>query len=84
MTGTLSPDATGLYRYAGQYLGHDYFDLVGGGYSIWSNVPGTTWYISVAPGNVEGGEWHKAWPGIVGEFTPTAPYTGTATAAQVD
>lgn len=79
MTGTLVPDATCDYVFAGTFAGHDYFRRLDGAYFIWWEVGGGTYTISAVLG-VPGALW---WTGdqaaIVGTYTNGGTATGIAT-----
>ena len=81
VSGTLTPDSTGTYYYAGEYDGYDLFRRNDSAYEIWRDTLNNWWIISVAAGDVTAGCWKRIVASITGTYTPIAPYTGTATVA---
>ena len=96
VTGTLSPDATGLYTQAGEMNGQPYFAREAGGWFIsyihfFSTV--YAWAISSIPGVHTDQRWGKFPPppypdgpypaGMLGTYLPVET-TGTATVAELD
>lgn len=78
VTGTLNPDWTGEYRYAGLCNGFMSFSNKDGpGHLFWHGEP-DWWYISETMGDYMNAGWWKT--GImVGEYAPFIEYEGTAT-----
>jgi hypothetical protein len=80
VTGTLSPDATGVYTENGTYNGEPAYERADGSYWIWLYTGGESWMLTDSLG-IESSIWNK--PGgstPVGDYTPYGT-TGTATVA---
>ena len=80
VTGTLSPDATGLYVENGVYDGKAAYERADGAYWIWWWSGENRWAISTAQGYLEDGVWWLASPDVEGEYTPLV-YSGNPTVA---
>jgi len=80
VTGTLSPDATGNYLYAGTYRGEPYYRREDGAYYIWWYSTSSYWIISAAVGVLGTAYWYKTLS-EAGEYTLAGTATGTPTAA---
>jgi len=84
VTGTLNPDATGNYLYAGTYNGKPYYRREDGAYFIWwcSSTSPDYWIISTAAGVIGGpiAYWYRESPEI-GNYAAAGTATGTATVA---
>ena len=85
VTGTLSPDATGVYTEAGTLNGEKYYTT--DGYFIWNDGAGA-WYLDngTAVGGVGASStWRNAamFPVDGTSYTPQAGASGTATATKV-
>ena len=81
ITGTLSPDATGVYVRNGQYGGKPAFERVDGAYWIWWNSAASGWYITCAKGVSLPGAWAVINNDIVNNYPGGGTHTGTATVA---
>lgn len=86
VTGTLSPDATGDYSFAGNYNNKSYFKHFTKSWYIWYELkmPGEFhyWRITKQLGVEAGPRWSKltvVYESEHGDYGPTAPTTGTAT-----
>lgn len=79
MTGTLNPDATCNYHYAGTDLnGYDYFKRADGAYYLWYDGI-TDWNISVLYSIPGADYWTRTDPNLVGLYAPQGNATGNAT-----
>ena len=71
VTGSLTPDVTGIYTPAGTYSGETIYSNIGTGYNLWW----TTWFLggvtrlTLTVGSAAGPIWQK--------FNITAPYPDT-------
>lgn len=94
VTGTLDPDVTGNYSYAGEFEGVASYkkDVQVGGYDYYISYPpgGSTYFLSrFGPGNsvypVTSIKWESDTGGLAGTYSPTgvSTATGTATVALV-
>lgn len=77
VSGTLNPDATGMFDYDGQYAGKDSFRRPDGAWFIWWHDL-AQWVISIAKGNLVGNKWERHFPNIDGEYLPFGASTGNA------
>jgi len=81
VTGTLYPDATGKYFYAGTYRGKPYYRREDGEYFIWWYSILSYWILSAAAdGVLSAFYWYRNAP-IVGEYEKKGTATGTPTVA---
>jgi len=82
VTGTLDPDATGIYVEDGTYGGEAAYTKVGGGWFIWAGAG--TWHISDELGNTGSAEWTN--DSSLGDYAPygLSDATGTATVAATE
>ena len=80
VTGTLLPDATCNYTYAGIHEGHEYWRRADGGYFIWWDLPTTSWNISVLLGTPGEAYWQNIGSYPDGIYSPMGTATGDATA----
>lgn len=89
VTGTLSPDATGIYTASGiyttAYVTAPYYRRGMDNYYIWRYDTGANgWFISSALGNVSVPRWSKTGASIAGNtYYPYSTTVGTATVANV-
>jgi hypothetical protein len=86
VSGTLTPDATGVYTAAGLYNGLPYYRRGSDNYWIWYRTDNTSWVLStVALGNSAVPIWftngHSDETVLTSTFSPNAPATGSATVA---
>lgn len=79
VTGSLTPDATGNYRYAGAYKGKPFYRREDGVYFIWWYPVFSWWLISDGVGTAVS-YWYRASP-IIGDYSPSGPGQGTASVA---
>lgn len=79
VTGTLNPDATCNYAFAGTYGTDDYFRRLDGSYFLWWDGANTKWVISIALGIHGTLSWERVDPAIVGTYQPAGTATGVAT-----
>ena len=80
VTGTLSPDATGLYDTTGSLNDHGYGQRQTNPWFIWYNSAADIWVISENLGSPMPAYWIRpAADGIEGQYTPQASASGTAT-----
>jgi len=80
ITGTLSPDATGVVVRLGQQGGLPAFERVDGAYWLWWDGS-TTWTLSTVKGTAGAAYWERVDPNPVGAYTAAGTATGTATVA---
>lgn len=84
ITGTLSPDATGIYTEAGTYGGSPYFRRGTDSWYLWRHYTSDGyWRITEAVGTSTAGvaRWANSSTDPVGTYSPGSPATGTATVA---
>lgn len=82
VTGTLSPDATGIYCEAGTHNGEPYYKRTDGAFVIWWDT--NFWVITNELGDYTLAYWENLdTPKIVGPCEATAPSTGEAVIAAV-
>ncbi|MCJ7729498.1 MAG: hypothetical protein MUO27_06445, partial [Sedimentisphaerales bacterium] len=77
VTGTLEPDATGNYFYAGERNNKPYYRREDGQFFLWCT--GAWGYIAKILGDNDSGGWYQAngtYP--VGNYYPDEPYDGDA------
>jgi hypothetical protein len=84
VTGSLSPDATGIYVENGTYNGYPAYEREDSLVWIWAPIDGSTWIISDAPGNMittlgEAGNWFGG-SNVIGTYEGFINCIGTATA----
>lgn len=79
VTGTLVPDATCNYFYAGIFDGRDYLRRADGNYFIWWSPGSFSWFISAVLGIPGANAWQRVNRGIVGAYNPLGAATGVAT-----
>ena len=78
VTGTLNPNVSGQYFFWTSFGGKPaYLKLPPVGF-LWYNSLISRYTISLAPG-FSTWCWIRTAPGILGDYAPTAGYTGTAT-----
>jgi hypothetical protein len=78
VTGTLSPDATGVYVENGTYNGEPAYERA---YWIWYHSSGF-WSITVDQGFFPDVVWSNGYGvGLIGDYLPSGTATGTATVA---
>jgi len=80
VTGTLSPDATGVVVRNGQEGDLPAFGRVDGAQSLWWDGS-TTWTLSAVKGTAGASYWTRVDPNPVGSYTAAGTATGTATVA---
>jgi len=78
VTGTLVPDATGLFVEAGVYGGYPYYRRGDGAWFIWSSGQG--WYIGSSLGSMPDARWWNQETNPVGIYQPYNGGEGIATA----
>jgi len=78
----LSPDATGTYNPIGPWNSRPSYKHSTNDFYIWWDGF-DTWLITVARGDTASGKWSLVSPDIEGVYTPTVPYTGDATVAEL-
>lgn len=77
VTGSLTPDVTGIYYKAGLYQGNVYYRDSSSSWFIWWYG---YWYINQNVGSEEGvTRWLRDDPNITGEYSPQFGASGTAT-----
>lgn len=79
MAGDPNPDATGNYRYAGQYQGSYAYRREDGGWYIWHDPTGPNWQISVLLGDVGANAWENDGLRIDNPYSPLGGAAGTPT-----
>lgn len=82
VTGTLTPDATGTYAYAGEQAGKPYYERTPGGWAIWWDIEGW-WNISHQVDDVGVNFWGRADPNIKGLYLSAGGAVGNATVSEV-
>ena len=78
MSGVLVPDATGDYFEAGIYGGRPYYARNDSAFTIWWQNGTSHWMISASPDTFNP-YWVHDDPAIIGDYSPAAGATGTAT-----
>jgi len=78
VTGTLTPDATCNYWYAGIYNGKPYYRRADGAWFIWWGIA-PLWYLTEVVGDTTGPAWRRADPEIIGAYVPYEGAIGIAT-----
>jgi len=83
VAGTVNPDCTGEYFYAGQYAGYPYYERGDHAYFLWAEpLPPPRYIGRQISTNLGGGtdpNWYNlAHPLITGEYYPAQGATGTA------
>lgn len=75
VTGTMTPECTGDYFYAGEYNGKPYYRRGDGAFYLWRNTLALScWVISVEM-VFEGSLWFRV-GFITGQYQPSVDYTG--------
>jgi hypothetical protein len=82
VSGTLDPDATGKYTYAGVYETRQYFKRTAGTYFLWRES-GLVSRITIEVGVEETLGWRRISSAMRGDYTAQGTATGTATVAQM-
>jgi len=82
VTGELTPDATGDYKYGGTFGGTSYARRVSGGWFLWWYGLITSWIISNELGIVGTEYWRREGAQPLGLFTPLSDATGYATVSE--
>lgn len=78
ITGTLVPDATGIYTERGTYNGEFYYGRMDDAYYVWS-TGFDQWVLSTLPGNPSVHSWIKNSANVIGTYDPWLVATGIAT-----
>jgi hypothetical protein len=81
VSGTLVPDSTGIYTYAGLLAGQPYYRRQDGAFYLWYNGDDSTSYISIVLGDKGAGWWSKVGLPVAGTYAFGGTATGTATVA---
>lgn len=79
VTGSLVPNATGIYRHSGTYSGYNYYTREDGAWFLWYNLGSAQWFISREVGS--GGQYLWLGEDLSGSYAPSAESAGTATVA---
>lgn len=78
VTGTLSPDVTGIYLYDGLYLANQSWKHQTLASYIWKPTMGSDWFISGAKGDQATNAWESVATPPPSWFLPVSPSTGIA------
>lgn len=78
VSGTLIPDATGMFDYDGELNGKASFRRPDGLWFLWWHPIGM-WLINAIKGVIGGLKWEHAFPDIKGEYLPNVGAAGIAT-----
>jgi hypothetical protein len=79
VTGTLVPDATGIYTERGTYNGEPYYESLDDLWFIWWT--GSQWILSTACGNPSVHSWIRNYINVIGDYDPYLVTSGIATVA---
>jgi len=82
VTGTLSPDATGLYFKTDDWAEHSCYRRNDNSWYIWWNQYNSTWYISAEAGSAGQYQWTSEDMANT-EYAPAGDSFGTATVTKV-
>lgn len=86
VTGSLTPDATGVYTYAGMYNGYPYYRRGGDNWYIWADPSGAVWRLvntSTIGTFLTLPRWDNTIVNIAGIYTNISPAVGSATVVNV-
>ena len=82
VTGTLAPDATGVFNWFGYANGRPTYKLDGAEWYIWSDGDFPwNWWLTTVPGFPGVAHWKRSDPNILGVYSPLGTATGDATVA---
>jgi len=82
VTGDLTPDATGIYKDAGECNGKRYYEITSTGRFLWWGT-NFHWFISTIPGVPAPPGWESEGSEIVADYIPYGGAVGIATVTEI-